>query len=413
MKSTESLVKAYILTHGVEFSPAAMLQAKEINAKGQNFVYNAPVDYKGENKNISQLKRPQELMIEGLDGYTVCVSAVSPVKNRKHAIVNVKDNELYISTPAKPDLTVGVKSVTYVKEPEYYSQKTSTGRDIKRIISSCGLNELNIWPWHDCAVKGKCSFCGINTVKKNINDSGDLLHALELKNLNADLFWKENKDRIIDEIIESIDIAKDDKCFINGIHLIMISGNLENTQLNIQARIYADISRAIKTKFGNIFNEGIVAVTAPPSDLSNLELMRQFGVDICVINLEAYSDDAFKKHCKGKAEIGKQQYIAALEEGVKIFGWGNSWTNFVLGLENHNILLDGCFKLASAGINPSANVLHIDYGSTLDIEPPTYETVIDFFKKLDVILKENDLLPYYSEKALRTSLSNEAYANRL
>jgi hypothetical protein len=411
--NTESHIKAYILTHGVEFTDRAMTYASKTNAKGQNLVYNAPVEYSENNKVISGLKRPQELLIEGLDGYIVCSSAVSPVKNRKNAIVDVVNNDLVITTPSIPKLTNGIKSISFVSEPEYYSKKTSTGRDIKRIVSSCGVNELNIWPWHDCAVKGKCSFCGINTIKKNINDSGDLLHALEIRELDADKLWDENKQEIVDEIIEAVNIAKEDKCFTEGIHLIIISGNLDNKQLNTQATLYSDIAKGIDEKFGNIFKEGIVVVTAPPNDLTFLKTMKESGVQIGVFNLEAYSEQAFNKHCKGKTEIGRDHFIDTLKEGVRVFGWGKSWTNFVLGLEDHNVLLDGCSRLASSGINPSANVLHIDYGSNLDIEPPTYEVVIDFFKRLDSILKKNNLQPYYSEIALRTSLSNEAYANRL
>ena len=38
----ESLVKAYVLTHGVAFTAAALEQARATNAKRQNIVYNLP-----------------------------------------------------------------------------------------------------------------------------------------------------------------------------------------------------------------------------------------------------------------------------------------------------------------------------------------------------------------------------------
>lgn len=409
---TESQIKIYILTHGVDFTEAALEFAEEFGAKRQNMVYNAPVEFIDGKKSVTSLRRPQELFLIGLDGYKVCVSAVSPIPNRKCAVVDYIDGVLKIATPTQPNLIDGLLEITYVKQPEYYSLTTSTGRDIKRIVSSCGYNEMNIWPWHDCAIKGKCSFCGINTLNKKNNNGEDMMHALELGQINAEVYWKDRGDDVKKEICEAIELARYDECFTEGIHLIMITGNLDESQLNLQAQIYADISYEITKEFGPIFREGIVAVTAPPNDLNYLQIMKDGGVDICVLNLEAYTPAAFDLHCKGKSKLGRDHYIASLEKGVEIFGYGKSWTNFVLGLEDHNELLNGCIELAKKGINPGANVLHIDYGSSLTIDPPTYETVIEFYTKLADILREYKMEPYYSEKALRTSLTNEAYAGR-
>ena len=70
-------------------------------------------------------------------------------------------------------------------------------------------------------------------------------------------------------------------------------------------------------------------------------------------------------------------------------------------------------RLAKAGIVPSANVLHMDAGNRLDCNPPAFDIAIYYFYELAQILKEYRLKPYYCSKALRTSLSNEAYDNRI
>ena len=78
----ESLAKAYILTHGVRFSPAALDHAELIGAKRQNMVYNLPAA-DGDAVGLAvvadrdRVARPQELFLTGDDGYTVCVSAVA------------------------------------------------------------------------------------------------------------------------------------------------------------------------------------------------------------------------------------------------------------------------------------------------------------------------------------------------
>ena len=88
----ESIVKAYVLTHGVRFTADALRHAKAVNAKGQNVVYNMPATGGCENNSErsrrlsswadpEEFSRPQELFLVGHDGYTTCVSAVAPVKN--------------------------------------------------------------------------------------------------------------------------------------------------------------------------------------------------------------------------------------------------------------------------------------------------------------------------------------------
>ncbi len=89
------------------------------------------------------------------------------------------------------------------------------------------------------------------------------------------------------------------------------------------------------------------------------------------------------------------------------------WTNFVLGLEPVDDLLAVCRTLALDGIVPSANVLHFDEGNQIDCAPPSLNDVAHFFIELNRINCAQDFRPYYCAKALRTSLTNEAFAQRL
>ncbi|HIA77488.1 MAG TPA: hypothetical protein EYO05_04770 [Gammaproteobacteria bacterium] len=177
--------------------------------------------------------------------------------------------------------------------------------------------------------------------------------------------------------------------------------------------IYSDIASVITSQHPGRFTEGAVAVTAPPNDLRLLKRMYESGIEVGVFNLEAFSPQAFAVHCPGKRAIGREHYLSALIEGVKVFGWGKSWCNFVLGLEPIDVLLAGCEELAAQGVTPGANVLHLDHGATLNCTPPTIEEVIYFFSGLADIYRKYDHRPYYCELALRTSLANEAFADRL
>ena len=208
-------------------------------------------------------------------------------------------------------------------------------------------------------------------------------------------------------------MAIDDPCYAEHLHLILISGNLRNDELDAQAHIYADIAREINAKYRHHFTEGVVAVTAPPRNSEGLQLMKDSGVDTVVFNLEAWMPDNFASECPGKHEIGRDHYLSMLRESVQIFGWGNSWCNLVLGLDSMEDTIAGCEELAKQGITPSANVLHLDEGSRCTKQVPHAAEVARFFRQLSQIYQDHNLKPYYCQRALRTSLSNEAFAGRL
>ena len=420
----ESLAKAYVLTHGVRFTPEALRFAARVNAKRQNAVYNlpaadsmVPVSSAGGSLPLIQehrLERPQELFLSDDDGYTVCVSAVAPVEGRESATVDYKGGRLTIATPARPQIGEDLDRVSFVLQPKYYDMHTPSGLPVPRWVSACGYDEMNVWPWHDCAITRPCTFCGINAVQKQVGRGVDRLHALEVRQEeDAYKMWATVREAVISDITEAVGLAIDDDCYRDEVHLIIISGNLADHQLDAQARIYADIALAITSKHPGRFAEGAVAVTAPPRDLGLLRVMRGSGIEVGVFNLEAFTPAAFSRHCPGKDRIGRQHYLDTLAAGVDVFGWGRSWCNFVLGLEPVLDLLSGCEELASRGITPGANVLHRDYGAGVKHVPPDMDTVVNFYRELATICRRHGHRPYYCQLALRTSLANEGFAGRL
>src|SRR5262245_803777 len=135
----ESLAKAYILTHGVQFSASALSHADSVGAKRQNMVYNLPTaDQPGGGLGHSvrpatipkggETTRPQELFLKDYDGYTVCVSAVAPVEGRECAAIDFVENRLVLTTPEQPDLGHRLAAIDYVLQPAYYGLRTASGR---------------------------------------------------------------------------------------------------------------------------------------------------------------------------------------------------------------------------------------------------------------------------------------------
>lgn len=393
----ETACKIKILANGVTFSDKALAFALEQNAKIQNLIYNKPL---GVNNS-----RPQELIIQNLDGYETVVSCVVP-RNRKPILIDYINNNLVAFE--NNEILKNI-NISFVKEPTYYKKKISNGEFVKKYVSSCGLDELNIFPWKGCAISKGCLFCGVNTVAKKENEE-DLFTAFKIGKVGV---WEKCKNSYLNNLKQAILIAKNDNCFNEHLHLIIISGDLSNDELDIQAQIYSEIAQNIHPIISDKATEGIVAVMMPPNNLKLLSQLKNSHIEKIVFNLEVGNEPYFSKYCPGKSEIGLDHINKSLIKAVSIFGTGNVWSNFVFGLEPLDLILKKCEELSSLGVVPSANVLHIDSGNRLDCDVPSERNIIIFFSKIAEMYHKYGFKPYYCSKALRTSLTNEAYEGRI
>jgi len=391
----ETYLKIEILSNGVVFSDSALRYALQVGAKVQNNIYNRP---KG-----ASLLRPQELLIE-YGGYETVVSCISPLSSRDPVEIDYQNHRLYV----KNRLLIDGVSISFVLEPDYYKRILSTGEKVTKYVSSCGYDELNIIPWKGCAINQTCSFCGVNTVARTANAYDDA------RSISNDIqLWLNHEGYYISSLKEAISIALQDEVFNHHAHVILISGNLSDELLNVQSEIYSRISSAILPDISNKSSEGLIAVMAPPHDEAHLALLKQSGIKIVVFNLETATLATNQVHTPGKLSIHKDYYHDRLLSAVSYFGKGNVWSNFVLGLDPLNDLLETCDRLLSMGIVPSTNILHMDEGSYVAQLVPTADMIINFSLSFNHLLKQYGYKPYYCSKALRTSLTNEAYENRI
>jgi hypothetical protein len=394
-----SHVKAWILANGTSFSGEALAYARAVGAKGLQRVYNAPAG--------APSGAPQEILLRDAAGNESCVAAVAPVDGRRPVEVEVADGRLILRLPN--GLDSGGVDVAFVPQPEYYATTLPSGQPITRVVSACGVSLLNIWSWHDCAVRGLCRFCGINLIQRTAGNS-DLLTARAIGSGRV-----ERLDQWYEDLRTGVKIAVEDPTYRGELFPMIISGNLPDASLDLQAELYARAAREVAPLVASRSGrEGLVAMTAPPNDLSLLETQREAGIQTMAINLEAYAEDVFRVECPGKHRIGRDRYLGALRASAKVFGWGRAWSNLVFGLEPTESLLAGCRALAADGITPGASVLHFDEGATITGKvPPTYPEILDFYTELAGIYRQHDLRPYFSSRALRTSLANEAFEGRL
>lgn len=393
----ETYLKALILSRGIVFSEKALQVSVLEKAKGQNLVYNMPLN--------ATNSRPQELIIKNAgDSYSVVVSCVASNPTSNPIILDADEDGCLIA------LVDGEKveniEIHFVEEPEYYSKNLSNGEAVKKYVSACGLDELNIIPWKGCAISRGCRFCGINNFIK-----ADELSAHRISRDNDE--WKKISEEYLDNLEEAVLIAKKSECYQEHAHVILIAGNLDNNNLDFEAEVFSGIVKRVAPLVNDISEEGVVAVITPPQNMKYINELKNAGVEKVVFNLEAITECGFKKYCPGKADLGYQFFIDRLKYAIDVFGKGNVWTNLVFGLETVEETLGKCAELIADGVVISANVLHLDKGNTLDCDVPSTKDVIDFFYRLEILNKQEGFVPFYCAKALRTSLSNEAHDMRI
>ena len=241
------------------------------------------------------------------------------------------------------------------------------------------------------------------------------MDTLTAKDISIDhSLWTRNRAKYLECLIESALVAKEDSIYKEHLHPIIISGNLEDNSLNFQTIIYSEIAYnlypVLKEKLDH---DGIIVVLQPPSDDSMLELMRNSHISTVVFNQEVASCKARKDYCPGKYIISRDYIDNRLEAAINYFGRNHVWTNFVFGLEPIDYLLEKCKELCVLGVVPSANIFHRDSGSILaNHDSPSYKDTYTFFNHLSFLYQKYNMKPFYCSKALRTSLTNEAYDGR-
>ena len=393
----ETYLKALILSRGIAFSEKALKVSVLEKAKGQNLVYNMPLN--------ATNSRPQELIITNAnDSYSVVVSCVASNPTSTPVLLDVDEEGRLVALV--DDKKINNIEIHFVEEPEYYSMNLSNGESVKKYVSACGLDELNIIPWKGCAISKGCRFCGINNF---VNP--DELSAHRISRDNNE--WYQVCEEYLDNLEEAILIAKKSECYKEHAHVILIAGNLDNNNLDFESELFSSIARRVSPLVKDVSEEGIVVVITPPKNMKCIDELKNAGVEKVVFNLEAITECGFEKYCPGKADLGYQFFVDRLKYAIDVFGKGNVWTNLVFGLEMVEETLKKCAELTADGVVISANVLHLDKGNSLDCDVPSTKDVIDFFYELEILNNQEGFVPFYCAKALRTSLSNEAHDMRI
>jgi DNA-binding Lrp family transcriptional regulator len=147
-----------------------------------------------------------------------------------------------------------------------------------------------------------------------------------------------------------------------GVKHILLTGGCFSAEREIN--LVSDIIAAI--------HEGIgldrVPGTILPSPAKGDDIQRYYdtGIQAIGFSMEIWNDRLYQAICPGKSEATSHaDFMRSIQHAVKVFGEGNVYAVFVMGLEPRESLLDGFRWLADTGANVVPFVWSPNPGSQL------------------------------------------------
>lgn len=287
-----------------------------------------------------------------------------------------------------------ISDISYLPRPKIWDLKLSDGSRLKKYLNVYGTNCLNLFIVANCDFwnEGKpCAFCSLQPTQ-------NLHHEVIMyKSLNI--------------IEEAIKLAFDNEQDLDW--MIITGGSLKDRKAEIDR--YCEVLNVIHKHIPERW-KGVIkgnAALLPTNDEADLERLHATGIEHPSFNLEVWGKEHFAQYCPGKEKyVHFDTLLQTYKKAVKIWGSGDVWCNFVGGISPIEDLTTGFRYMADLGVVPGANIFHLDpkaMGVRLGLGEPSEEYVLKMYESLASIYKEYDYKPFFSEKVLRNSLSNEMY----
>lgn len=286
-----------------------------------------------------------------------------------------------------------ISDIEYLKRPKIWSEKTSSGINMKKIANFYGSDCLNFNIYSGCQFWEEglpCKFCSVQPTQKCFNEVEIRKNVEDVKEAAKMAFEIEDKINFI--------------IFTGGSYL---NGDEEYDKMIPIIKAVKDV---LPKSWNNVI-KGNVAIMAPQS-MKKIDELMDTGIEHPSFNLEVWTKKYFNYICPGKAKYRGWDHIQkSYDYAVENYGRGRFWVNFVGGLNDLEVLKDGFSYMAKKGVVPGANVFHPDVGSVIGSKrkSPSPEYIIDLFKHAAKLYHQYNYLPFFDESCLRNSIANEAY----
>jgi len=402
--------KTLIIEHGVDFEDASLFNGLEDIAS-----------YKTKRRVLKPIARGLKVFDESEDP-SLMPSELIICCDQKTSIVKLgykQDSPLQIDLDEEQGIVLREKAtqktipieINLVKRREYQDVRVPGRIDPDRtklvdFIDVVGLDRLSVitfdgcWNWN-C---GKpCSFCDYNPKRQDHTSAKPSTNTLRDFDGDVNLWWSHYQNRYLAGMEYAFKYILDTEDLSPHQHLLIMSGNLP-----ISLSVWNNALDVVETlnKVRNVgFFDNYLNI-CPHPDVEVLQRARGLGIKQVQYNLEVIGPEVFAGMCPGKMDYST--FIARLEEAVCIMGFGNVRSNFVLGIQPVEQLLEGIRDLAKKGVVADYSIFQPKRGTPMADHPaPTMDTIVSFTKELVRIYKEYGFHGIYCNLSSRSSIINE------
>ena len=233
--------------------------------------------------------------------------------------------------------------VKWIPRPVYYEQKTTNNLKMVKIGQIGGGDCLFFCYQNYCSFFSKheqCLFCNLVSTSKTY-----------------DSVLKKKDTENIGEVAEA--------AFSKGtVKHVLLTGGCFNHQKEIE--LVANILKSIREHTGMEYIPGTI-LPSPAKEMDELKRYHDTGIKAIGFSMEIWDEKLYKAICPGKSSsTSHEQFVHSIESAVKIFGKGNVYGVFVMGLEPKKTFLEGVREIINMGANVVPFVWSPNPGSKLE-----------------------------------------------
>jgi biotin synthase-related radical SAM superfamily protein len=232
--------------------------------------------------------------------------------------------------------------VEWLPRPVYYGKKTANDNGMVKIGQIGGADCLFFCYQNYCSHFSKneqCLFCNLVSTSKTYDSV---------------LKRKDTED--IGEVAEA--------AFSEGaVKHILLTGGCFNHQKEIE--LVTAILKSIREHTGLDRVPGTILPSPAKGD--DIKRYRETGIQAIGFSMEIWDERLYEAICPGKSSgTSHDEFVRSIESAVKVFGEGNVYGVFVMGLEPRETFLEGVRAITSLGANVVPFVWSPNPGSKLE-----------------------------------------------
>ncbi len=233
--------------------------------------------------------------------------------------------------------------VKWIPRPKFYSKKTTSNNSMVKIGQVGGEDCLFFCYQNYCShfsQNEQCLFCNLVSTSETY-----------------DSVLKRKDTQDIGEVAKA--------AFSEGnVRHVLLTGGCFNHQKEID--LVSEIVTSIKDYTGLSHVPGTI-LPSPPKTIEEIEKYYASGIQAIGFSMEIWDEKMYEAICPGKSKnVSHTEFVDSIRNAVNVFGEGNVYGVFVLGLEPKENFLKGVRELAEIGANIVPFVWSPNPGSKLE-----------------------------------------------